>query len=966
MAPQLPAIFRQAATKASDVLNSEGPQPHPYPPVVIGLGKTGETVLREWQEQVAQSSGFGEGGAGILIYVGRETVSFLQSGPNIRTFDLQQSGDTQTIYGVDSRSPRAYMRSLFGQAVYYEPFKNHLNKLVSKGRSIRVFVVGSLAEPIIGVLGSLLQVLSDYQEREPRPFHSINALLTFNSPPGITPLSQEEMYAALREIGRFTWKGPHVMPPPAFNERRRNYSSNLLDHLILIEATPDKAGIHKSGETAEMAEHMLSEGLFLLSHCASQEIWEHLSNELAVSSRLRNLLNDSAVHSFGVASLVLPLSLLERYAALRLVNAVLFGETDHLDGGLVEAVPASDKGASLASDWLKSPPYHHEFFAWLLTIQRSQQLSNFPEIEDKHAAVFRKKIAAHMTSFLNQPTGGKIVVAREALQWLATHFENIETMVKSLPPAKLNIPRTQSFLHVMAQLKATCIHLKQEVDEWLKVSYPEHVSSNHSGSFLTQYEDVFASLRDEFENSGKASFWQTENSPTSSHDSPTRIVWKDFIESTLEGVYQKLEQAARDASRRSVIERENIRQELADFYRNVIRPELHQPSGLIESPIFDPVRKRVGWWVVIPPEKEEPEIRAVCLPLSWNPERNFPLQFSFTYVHSNDFFEAIQDLCLHQVRTARQKMLDQFQSLALPRADFLSNAHRAFLEYDKNEVARIKGQTTNDHESERLAVRRGYILAPSPDLAQKYTSLFRDIPIGNVNSIGSMDSNRLSGLEITTFIPLSVVKRYQIARENYPFKDVVHLYQQEQNAKLFERKIRQTDTTYKRIQLSPGISLSLHSYPLTRLFFRALFAGLIFEASVQEGYQTFKVWQLTGLEDYPNINLARAPDLVSLENAFRTFTLETPYQYAHSGDPFHPDNRKAYLSALTRRVAQIERTEATIQERTQRADSFLEPLLQAGRHNTRLLEFALLLKVERETIFEPIFDDIDWEKELWH
>jgi len=145
-----------------------------------------------------------------------------------------------------------------------------------------------------------------------------------------------------------------------------------------------------------------------------------------------------------------------------------------------------------------------------------------------------------------------------------------------------------------------------------------------------------------------------------------------------------------------------------------------------------------------------------------------------------------------------------------------------------------------------------------------------------------------------------------------------------------------------------------------------LFAGLIFEASVQEGYQTFKVWQLTGLEDYPNINLARAPDLVSLENAFRTFTLETPYQYAHSGDPFHPDNRKAYLSALTRRVAQIERTEATIQERTQRADSFLEPLLQAGRHNTRLLEFALLLKVERETIFEPIFDDIDWEKELWH
>ena len=124
-----------------------------------------------------------------------------------------------------------------------------------------------------------------------------------------------------------------------------------------------------------------------------------------------------------IATLYLPIDLLQKYASARLAKAVLIGEQQSYAEGLLHQSPNGGNGERLAISWMSEPPYDHEFFKWLLEINKPSDIKHFPPITSKHLPIFQKKIAAHLTNYLRD---GTLDGTLRAFQWLLDRLKKIE------------------------------------------------------------------------------------------------------------------------------------------------------------------------------------------------------------------------------------------------------------------------------------------------------------------------------------------------------------------------------------------------------------------------------------------------------------------------------------------------------------------------------------------------------------
>ncbi len=222
------------------------------PAVVICLGYTGASVA---QQLAGRLRALAQPAVQILLISGCPPLGALP-GPADRNIQLQlaEVGARDTF-----RSPLT---------AHFTHLRQWLDAVPTNGPRIAGYVVASAAELEVELLSDVLVQLRKSRDR----FSPLIGLLTLGSAqstlqPALAP------YIALRETGRFTSSGPHVVEDgPHF--RPTLEKNSLLDHLVFC-------GRQNAVVEFDSASQVLSESLYaLLNDCSGQLLQAELNGAL--------------------------------------------------------------------------------------------------------------------------------------------------------------------------------------------------------------------------------------------------------------------------------------------------------------------------------------------------------------------------------------------------------------------------------------------------------------------------------------------------------------------------------------------------------------------------------------------------------------------------------------------------------------------------------------------------------------
>ncbi len=297
--------------------------------IVIGLGQAGQVILNGWLKRLQENSASAQNTRSYWLYYDEQNQPELPSiAGRHRQINIQQGG----ISSISHRSSREVMRACLNQASIYASLKEYLFRdAQSLDEKIRVFIVASVREPIVGIMGDLLQLIALLSDGDAfRSNITVSCILTLDGVTNSSELSDAESFAAVREISRMTFKGVHVMPP-AVGEYNGILRREALEFLFIVEPpsaidlvsqTNTKPVLPFEAGSAEIS----AEAIYVLMHPAGENIWGDLINCLTAGTTIQRVLQTPIVYSLKNATLYLPLALLRQYAILRLTKAALFGE----------------------------------------------------------------------------------------------------------------------------------------------------------------------------------------------------------------------------------------------------------------------------------------------------------------------------------------------------------------------------------------------------------------------------------------------------------------------------------------------------------------------------------------------------------------------------------------------------------------------------------------------------------------
>lgn len=204
--------------------------------LVIGLGPSGEHVLRALGNELALDPAGPQRKVRLVLLTTRPVPTASLVGVAVRQFDLGRRGPTDNQAAAPG-SARAALLDRFLHPAFYDSIALYLNNVQKELRAAatddqetRVIVVGSLGEPEIGLLGNLMLLL--LTSGGGRGISRRVALLGVDA--AAPELSPDEQQAALRELGRLTFRGPHVMPSQA-SQPNNAATDALIDYLLLMQ-----------------------------------------------------------------------------------------------------------------------------------------------------------------------------------------------------------------------------------------------------------------------------------------------------------------------------------------------------------------------------------------------------------------------------------------------------------------------------------------------------------------------------------------------------------------------------------------------------------------------------------------------------------------------------------------------------------------------------------------------------------
>lgn len=904
------------------------------PAIVIGLGKAGEIALRQWLDELAEDPAGPQQGLRVMLITRSAPGGLPESNVKARLLHLEPS-KTLPLGGRSSlpANVRSEACLRFRQAANYHQFTDWLGDCILSLRSdIRIFIIGSLAEQEIGILGDLLQIVRILPDSPGKrsPYTSVTALLSLD-PAGTEKIPAQDIYASLREIGRFSYNGPHVFET-SFSLPSLRWDAALLDQIFLIE--------NRAGATTGFLEGIpyergggqaIAEFLFTMTHPAARPLWQDLSDELYQDAGgLHQTTHKLFVHSFGAASLYVPISILQTYIASRLAMAAIYGERPDVPEGLLARKKTSSEPAvnarMLGQRWLLTGPCQHPIFDWLLKAQDPAYFRRLPSLAPELESAFKAQLAHGLASFLNDPAGSDLDTALLTLEYLKTRLDQIDGWFKAAPtqnPDNLNRLTLQGFLN---NWRLTIKHLSGSLSAWQKVLARR--DGNQAGPDAT------------------APNWRNQsetglNNPASEGDKSGNI-WES-LQAIRKAAESDLQERARDQIYRPVTaDKNNDLAEAELYYEDSIRPELSR--YIKESNTnFTRVRERVEWWINLAPGRQ-PELLLLCWPADYSvrPGMEPSSDTCFTPANAAAVGQALMQISRTQVKGSADTLAGAwFENRLRTTVGFLKRASNAYLAFDED----LAFQLPN------AASRNSYLLARDLTISHEHLeAIFPTASLKARKPLGDGEKTRLTALTFRLNIPVETIFSLEALGNEYINKayQSLHLFRQESNSTVYEKRI--WEICRERVWLPPECGINLVDQQLVTLFWQALIAGLV-EIRRDQKRQNPQ-WTLDAIShQFPEMRL-ESPDLKA---AFKYFVLESPFDPKLNEkpvSPFHSLKRSEFLAQLQAAIKERIRQPGYEQQRENIRKNVLEKWQAPAQQDWLEKAFSYLLKVEFD---EPVW-----------
>jgi len=878
------------------------------PSIVIGLGATGRAILGQWLEQTThyESGSFAH-------------VRVLSLSQEIQPPFASCAAQTHSI-ALDSSSHVGNSLESFLEAANLRRFYDWLRVSLLNMRDAHVLIIGSVADPEIFLLGVLLQILRTHSNISQNSFLNISAFLTQSSSKKTPVLSNGERYAALREIGRFTFSGLHKtidLPGQTTNIIR----SALLDHLFLFDgdavSSPEdfSLGIGQS----------LSEIFFFLNHPSSKPFWEALKNDSAAELRQRH--RQPFIHTLGVKTFFVPLPEMHARLAARLALAVLFGERQTQDVAEQFVPPSMSSNSAtaetLARRWLiDSAAGAHPIFEWLWTIYPSAQ-TPLPEIHVGYQDLYAFKVSNSLINFLNEPNSEDKLHLAELV--FGSHVQRFDKLIASFEAVASSQPlRRDSLLQLLRGWRKTADHLRQSLIEWQKTFLAEEAPSGEPSASTT-------SMRIDL--NWKSAAMQDGNSP---------------VGQTVYGILQRryketgeaLQKITNGRARFALTYRADAPlEEVEKYYVDSIRPEISR-LGLPVSPAFRAVRNRLEWWVRLAPARE-PELMVICWrgAATVTPSVRPSPEDCYFYEDRRKLAEAI--LALAETQTGGYNELTGEWYARRLRETIESargNTEEVFLRYNENLSAPFRGDA-----------RHYYLAAKNKTLSGAFIKNIFPLRLpSDVTELDDYDPTRFTALVSRFSIPFSALSEFNQWYDSYNHTAGYHSQPQEKLAAAYEDRFFRVQG--RKILFSPDFVMALADSQLVTLFCQALFCGIVKIRNQDMGAPSF--WHIAAIPGFDLLDLESSASPDSLFEAFRKFTLEIPNDSDVILNPskhFHPSRRATFLKALHKEVRSVRVGENFKTLRVQFQNGILAEW--GARNDPLSASFVALLQVELEEPF---------------
>ncbi|MBK6647482.1 MAG: hypothetical protein IPG44_17340 [Anaerolineales bacterium] len=814
--------------------------------------------------------------------------------------------------------------TLFQQVVNYRRYQEWLQEnLLDLGTNTQVFFVGSLAEPTIGVLGETLQILRNFPHSMGRDnlFSRVVAFLSLQSSVS-NPLPAEEIFAVCRELGRFSFAGPHKMNT-AYGDNLVVYSALfdalfILDDPILGSTPPDK----EEGQ-------LLAEAMYTLIHPTSRQIWENVQNDLTDSGQIRHNSHQAVAHGLGIATLYIPAQLVKRYVAARLAYAAIFGElVNHTEGLVCQNMIQPEQPFSTARRFLTSGPYVHPVFRWILDADASSHFDIVPDLDSGFITAFQGQLSHSLVRALNEIPADISHICL-SLETLDAHLKQCEVWFKSSKPANMNAPERFAFQYTLTKWQESVLALLKELRTWKQAFFsPEQVGTSASTNLLVS----------DWRSSRTRSGWRNDFGEDVTSSAPKDI--SSILNLYRKDAEKKLAAGFNNHIYRSVVsDPAGSLHELESYYADTVRPELSRFTSE-PSLSFKRVHDRLEWWVRLAPD-QVPQLYLVC----WSAHGEITSEPNPRYCFKADqlqgFVDAVFDLAISQTSALEADLTGKwFNQRVRLFADFLYQAKEAFLSYDQD-IALLDNN---------IASRRSYLISHDPTLSRELVGrVFPDTPRSEKNELAGGDPTRFTALSLRLNIPFGAVTALENIKREYIGKspEKIHVYIQEQVAAVYERRIWNLERT--RTLLSPDFVSLLADPQLVTLFCQALFTGTIASSYDESGRQ--QSWKVSAFDGFAELELAPVGG-DGLLTAFRRFVLELPNEQDLNQNPhrnFHPTKRTQYLNLLTKKSKEnIAESHAVRDSLKQEFESWRKK----GEQDGLARSFSIILQCELD---EPVW-----------
>jgi hypothetical protein len=885
------------------------------PAIVIGLGDSGDLILRAWLNKMAQDPA-GEQEYLRSMLLTRAAKPRLPDGAVRRqAFDLlTYSAYTPETAVYQATPTRQEAYELFRNPHTFEPVWRFLSRAVdeikaatNQGRGIRLILAASAVEAEIALLGDLLHILSRLERQS---FANITLLLTLESPAPV--LEDAEMYAVLREIGRMTFGGGwHWMPPfPIDQEQSSGIQGSALDAVFVVEAgAVTGMPVELRAVTPwQVTCEAIAETIYALLHPSSQTIWEKLLPALITSGSARQETRQPFFHSLGIATLYVPVDEIKAYAATRLTRAVLFGEAGVAEGLLAQATDAVGETllpGVICRQWFSN---RHPFFGWLFDLNDVAQLRRLPALDNTQPYLdfFQSVIAAGLAELLNdRRRSDHLQIAQDELSWLKRRLQEVLALslaAKGTTAADDN----QRLQYILDNYLKVVDWLAEQIVAWRAVLLggdPANVNeiatpmARQSSPLLTDWRAALQADAD----SSEAERSEDEDKPQ------PFISARAILETKRTEIEAELSAIAKNEIYRPLTADEGgSLSEVEGHYRDSIRPELSR-FDLKERPRFAAIRERLGWCIEIARDRL-PRIYLVCLPADQKADKGIiPRNALYLPTDAARFMETVLSLARYQVRDVDKILTGDWMSSRLQSPifhAFWGRASRPFLNYRPEDATRL-------YSGAATSLR--CLIGANQQVTQPHLkAAFPIIGEEAINQIKDGETSRVTAVGFRLNLPLDCITRLQQAYEQYGHREERHLYRQEKLAVRYENMLRRIR---RDIYLLPAeLSMALVDERLVNLFCQAVFYQVI-----QERFggvsSNGRYWQLPFLLDpepekdqWTPMNSASITEYAdkdqewrSLFDALRWFTVENILAESFSlnpSHPLHPRQRERYYQKL--------------------------------------------------------------------